>query len=137
LKGGYWGPVRARCRPATRAHNEDFVAYQQGFRCCGEADRSVAAPRPAARPLPASVPASTPPVAGSRAHDGGGAVADLSPEWESRDQDGDELEAIGRTRVGLACALQELPAGRPAGPLLLIAAAALTAGLRRRRARAA
>lgn len=35
LKGGYWGPVRARCRPATRAHDEHFVAYQQGFRCCG------------------------------------------------------------------------------------------------------
>lgn len=34
LKGGYWGPVRARCRPATRAHDENFVAYQQGFRCC-------------------------------------------------------------------------------------------------------
>lgn len=37
LKGGYWGPVRARCRPSTRAHNEDFIAYQQSFRCCAEA----------------------------------------------------------------------------------------------------
>jgi len=37
LKGGYWGPVRARCRPATRAHDETFIAYQQGFRCCAEA----------------------------------------------------------------------------------------------------
>lgn len=36
LKGGYWGPVRARCRPSTRAHNETFVAYQQGFRCCSD-----------------------------------------------------------------------------------------------------
>lgn len=36
LKGGYWGPVRARCRPSTRAHNEDFIAYQQSFRCCTE-----------------------------------------------------------------------------------------------------
>lgn len=34
LKGGYWGPDRARCRPSTRAHGEDFSYYQQGFRCC-------------------------------------------------------------------------------------------------------
>jgi hypothetical protein len=36
LKGGYWGPVRARCRASTRAHGEDFAFYQQGFRCCAE-----------------------------------------------------------------------------------------------------
>jgi formylglycine-generating enzyme required for sulfatase activity len=34
LKGGYWGPIRARCRPATRSHGEDFAFYQIGFRCC-------------------------------------------------------------------------------------------------------
>lgn len=34
LKGGYWGPVRTRCRPATRAHGETHAFYQQGFRCC-------------------------------------------------------------------------------------------------------
>ncbi len=34
LKGGYWGPVRTRCRPTTRAHGELHVFYQQGFRCC-------------------------------------------------------------------------------------------------------
>jgi hypothetical protein len=37
FKGGYWGPVRARCRASTRAHNEDFYFYQQGFRCCADA----------------------------------------------------------------------------------------------------
>lgn len=37
LKGGYWGPVRTRCRPATRAHGEAHVFYQQGLRCCGDA----------------------------------------------------------------------------------------------------
>jgi formylglycine-generating enzyme required for sulfatase activity len=37
LKGGYWGPVRARCRASTRAHDEDFYFYQQGFRCCADA----------------------------------------------------------------------------------------------------
>jgi formylglycine-generating enzyme len=36
LKGGYWGPVRTRCRPSTRVHGENFVFYQQGFRCCGD-----------------------------------------------------------------------------------------------------
>jgi hypothetical protein len=34
LKGGYWGPVRTRCRPTTRAHGETHVFYQQGLRCC-------------------------------------------------------------------------------------------------------
>jgi hypothetical protein len=36
LKGGYWGPVRDRCRPMTIAHNEQFEFYQIGFRCCGD-----------------------------------------------------------------------------------------------------
>ena len=34
LKGGYWGPIRSRCRPMTTAHNEWFRFYQVGFRCC-------------------------------------------------------------------------------------------------------
>ena len=37
LKGGYWGPVRTRCRPMTTAHSETFRYYQIGFRCCGSA----------------------------------------------------------------------------------------------------
>lgn len=37
LKGGYWGKIRARCRPSTRAHGETFAFYQQGFRCCTDA----------------------------------------------------------------------------------------------------
>jgi formylglycine-generating enzyme required for sulfatase activity len=36
MKGGYWGPVRTRCRPATRAHDELHTFYQQGFRCCAD-----------------------------------------------------------------------------------------------------
>ena len=32
--GGYWGPVRNRCRAVTRAHDEKFAFYQTGFRCC-------------------------------------------------------------------------------------------------------
>ena len=34
LKGGYWGPVRARCRPSTRSHDARHEYFQQGFRCC-------------------------------------------------------------------------------------------------------
>ncbi len=40
LKGGYWGKIRARCRPMTTAHGPEFRFYQIGFRCC-------AAPAPA------------------------------------------------------------------------------------------
>ena len=36
LKGGYWGPIRARCRPITSAHNAWFRFYQVGFRCCAD-----------------------------------------------------------------------------------------------------
>lgn len=35
LKGGAWlWGHRARCRPATIAHNEEFVYYAEGGRCC-------------------------------------------------------------------------------------------------------
>ena len=39
LKGGYWGPVRDRCRPMTVAHDEQFAYYQIGLRCCEDAPR--------------------------------------------------------------------------------------------------
>ena len=44
LKGGYWGPVRTRCRPMTVAHSEIFSFYQIGFRCCEDVptDKGVA-----------------------------------------------------------------------------------------------
>ncbi len=38
LKGGYWGPVRDRCRPITTAHGPEFSYYQVGFRCCANAE---------------------------------------------------------------------------------------------------
>ena len=47
LKGGYWGPVRDRCRPMTTGHEQSFRYYQTGFRCCGaahEAGTTEAAP---------------------------------------------------------------------------------------------
>jgi sulfatase modifying factor 1 len=39
LKGGWWGRIRGRCRPATLAHNEAFRYYQIGFRCCANVPR--------------------------------------------------------------------------------------------------
>ncbi|HSO34779.1 MAG TPA: SUMF1/EgtB/PvdO family nonheme iron enzyme [Labilithrix sp.] len=47
LKGGYWGPVRDRCRPMTTAHYEQFVFYQIGFRCCADAGGQAAGVKPA------------------------------------------------------------------------------------------
>ncbi|MCC6525354.1 MAG: SUMF1/EgtB/PvdO family nonheme iron enzyme, partial [Polyangiaceae bacterium] len=38
LKGGWWGPVRNRCRPMTTAHLEGDFGYEAGFRCCRDAD---------------------------------------------------------------------------------------------------
>ncbi len=37
LKGGWWGPVRDRCRPTVRFHKEDDWGYEVGFRCCQDA----------------------------------------------------------------------------------------------------
>ncbi|HEY2509799.1 MAG TPA: SUMF1/EgtB/PvdO family nonheme iron enzyme, partial [Polyangiaceae bacterium] len=54
LKGGYWGPVRDRCRPMTTAHNEDFAFYQIGFRCCSEPQAAGAATPAAPQKAPAS-----------------------------------------------------------------------------------
>ncbi len=47
LKGGYWGPIRARCRPITSTHNAWFSFYQVGFRCCANPkDGGRAGPAP-------------------------------------------------------------------------------------------
>ena len=48
LKGGYWGPVRTRCRPMTTGHEETFRYYQIGFRCCGAAHETDAGDAPLA-----------------------------------------------------------------------------------------
>lgn len=34
LKGGWWGPIRARCRPTVTFHKEGDYGYEVGFRCC-------------------------------------------------------------------------------------------------------
>jgi hypothetical protein len=43
LKGGYWGPVRNRCRPITTDHNQWHRGYQIGFRCCNDVRSTVPA----------------------------------------------------------------------------------------------
>ncbi len=43
LKGGYWGPVRNRCRPMTTDHNQWHHGYQIGFRCCSDIHGAVPA----------------------------------------------------------------------------------------------
>ena len=55
LKGGYWGPIRARCRPITSTHNEWFSFYQVGFRCCADPldGRKAKEPAPRATRIPA------------------------------------------------------------------------------------
>ena len=125
LKGGYWGPVRARCRPSTRAHNEDFVAYQQSFRCCSDSDRTIAAPSPMKVP---SVPVPAPTAVSG---DTKVATTDLtSAGWDSNEER-DELDALKKARVGMACAFAP-----GAGPSLAGAGLLAVAGLlvsRRRR----
>lgn len=39
LKGGWWGPVRGRCRPTVGFHKEDDYGYEEGFRCCKDATK--------------------------------------------------------------------------------------------------
>jgi formylglycine-generating enzyme required for sulfatase activity len=39
LKGGWWGPSRSRCRPIVTSHDENYVGYEVGFRCCKDAGR--------------------------------------------------------------------------------------------------
>ncbi|MCL2723045.1 MAG: formylglycine-generating enzyme family protein [Polyangiaceae bacterium] len=126
LKGGYWGPVRARCRPATRAHSEDFVDYQQGFRCCADADTSVAPPGP--RDV---ADAAAAPVAGDAAIAALPIVSDasvLAAQAEEPtadllhtsafpdDRSDDELRALARAhasllRCSLGASAQSLPDG--------------------------
>jgi sulfatase modifying factor 1 len=57
LKGGYWGPVRDRCRPMTTDHNQWHNGYQIGFRCCD--DLMVQPPAPAAAAAPRTPAAAT------------------------------------------------------------------------------
>lgn len=137
LKGGYWGPVRARCRPSTRAHDEDFVAYQQSFRCCGDSKASVPAPL-AAPPVASLVDAGPVPHTLAPSPDGGSsalAAAESEAEWggsHAPDEDDDELGAIRRARVNLCASSPGAPASSPFATALALGVVAF----RRRRHRA-
>ncbi len=45
LKGGWWGPVRNRCRPTVTFHKEYDYGYEAGLRCCKDV-ASADAPAP-------------------------------------------------------------------------------------------
>ena len=66
LKGGYWGPVRDRCRPMTTAHYEQFVFYQIGFRCCADAGTATAPSKPSTPAIggPGKLPSTNPAPSG-------------------------------------------------------------------------
>lgn len=64
LKGGYWGPVRDRCRPMTTAHYEQFAFYQIGFRCCSDAPMGVTSPAAPGAAAPGKLPAQNPAPSG-------------------------------------------------------------------------
>jgi sulfatase modifying factor 1 len=133
LKGGYWGPVRARCRPSTRAHNEDFVAYQQSFRCCGDSNATVPAPR--ATP-PVAVLADAGPMPRTSSLEDGGSTSSRPTADLLVPEDDDEERAIGKARVGLCGAAPGLSTTSrnksEATALFLAAAAALILSSRRR-----
>lgn len=132
LKGGYWGPVRARCRPSTRAHNEDFIAYQQSLRCCSEVgpdedDDEDDAGAPASD---AGVTASDAGASDAGPHD---AAAAKAPEIDGGTDD--DAVAIGHARSrGCAVTWRGTMPGSPFGGFVLGALLAATA--RRIRARA-
>jgi formylglycine-generating enzyme len=133
LKGGYWGPVRARCRPATRAHGEDFVAYQQSFRCCSEANASIEAPAATqARSSEAGPPLDPRDIAVASKP-----ASDVDPSFFAGgpDEEADELDALARARSRYGCAAHaagELPGGaRSAAGALVVALSLLV----RRRSR--
>jgi sulfatase modifying factor 1 len=65
LKGGYWGPVRDRCRPMTTDHGRSHTGYQIGFRCCASLpDTGSTEPRQTASGGAGDVPSSLRPRAG-------------------------------------------------------------------------
>ncbi len=42
LKGGWWGPVRGRCRAVVTFHKDEDYGYEVGFRCCADARTDIA-----------------------------------------------------------------------------------------------
>lgn len=137
LKGGYWGPVRARCRPATRAHDEQYVGYQQGFRCC-------APPVAATSPIADSTEGDAGSARAVGDDEGPGDDGDRLPSGDggaagaTSDEDDDEQQALTTNRgPGIACRAQLAPGAAGAGSegLWRVSATAASALLWRRRRR--
>ena len=65
LKGGWWGPVRNRCRPTVTFHKEEDYGYEAGFRCCADTgvDAGSAAATGSAAPSAAAPSAAAPSAA--------------------------------------------------------------------------
>lgn len=70
LKGGWWGPVRDRCRPTVIFHKEFDYGYEAGFRCCKDLANSdagtsgTAGTGSAAAPAAGSPPEASPDAGG-------------------------------------------------------------------------
>ncbi len=62
IKGGWWGPVRNRCRPIVTSHDEKYTGYEVGFRCCKDAAGAPPAEKPEQEPTkePAGEPSGEP-----------------------------------------------------------------------------
>jgi len=60
LKGGWWGPVRSRCRPTVKFHKEEDWGYEAGFRCCKDADGQASKQDSGAVTPPAGTAAASP-----------------------------------------------------------------------------
>jgi hypothetical protein len=133
LKGGYWGPVRARCRPATRAHNENFVAYQQSFRCCTDPGAPSATSPDAGAPAPDAGAASEPP----ELEPAGARLVPVPQEGRAGVgvDEQDEQEELAK-KVGLQCGVRAVGEAGDLGALAAVAVAAAL-GARRLRRRAA
>ncbi len=123
LKGGYWGPVRARCRPSTRAHNEEFIAYQQSFRCCGEPESAdlVDSTRELRGAL---LDAGVADDAGREARSGHAPATEDAAAF--RDEDRDELLALDHLRTLPRCSGAPMGSHVARGPAYALA---LTLGL--------
>ena len=134
LKDGYWGPVRARCRPATRAHNEDFIAYQQSFRCCSEPSTT---PTPAASgvaiaPSPSTAPTGIPSTVSTDELSPRTNAKLADPSKNGSEDSADELDELDRKNgVGLGCAMS--PNGSSGVSTLALVGAACVIALRTRR----
>jgi len=124
LKGGYWGPVRARCRPSTRAHNEDFVAYQQSFRCCSD----TSAPAPTTSPGGGTAEPDVSPASPLSPRAGSPRIAD--PTHDIAEDTQDDLDELDKKNGGVGVGCTTSPGAANGASTFLILSAACVIGVR-------